>query len=340
MTNGGRSTIQIPRDKVGGIFEEMLDAGASVNFYMFHGGTNFGFMNGANRDEKYSPTITSYDYDALLTEAGDMTEKYRICKGIIEKHFGKVEDIKVENTKKIAYGSVKLERRAALFDSLGSLSMPVKSKYILPMEELDQNYGFILYRSYLKGPGMEQYIYIKELHDRALIFLDGIYHGSMYRDRDDAVKIDVPDGCTSRLDILVENMGRVNYGPFLKDCKGITEGVSLNGQFIYDWEIYPLPLDDLSCLDYKENSGDGTPAFYKGSFQVDEVADTFLKLDNWKKGVVYINGINIGRYWNEGPQKTLYVPAPFLKPGENTIEFFELYPIDEFIVQFLDSPEL
>lgn len=151
---------------------------------------------------------------------------------------------------------------------------------------------------------MEQYIYIKELHDRALIFLDGIYQGSMYRDRDEVVKIDVPAGCTSRLDILVENMGWVNYGPFLKDCKGITEGVSLNGQFIYDWEIYPLYLNDLSGLDYKENRGGDTPAFYKSNFRVNEVADTFLK------------------------------------QGENTIEVFELYAADEFTVQFLDSPEL
>jgi Beta-galactosidase len=327
-------------DNVGNIFDEMLDMGASVNFYMFHGGTNFGFMNGANRDKVYSPTVTSYDYDALLSEAGDMTEKYFVCKSIIEKHFGKVEDIKVENSKKIAYGTVMLEKQALLFESIDLLSKPVKSKYILPMEKLGQNYGFILYRNYLKGPRMDQFIHIKELRDRALIFADGIYRGSMYRDRDDIVKIDVPDERTIQLDILVENMGRVNYGPYLKDCKGITEGVSLNGQYIYDWEVYTLPLKDLSCLKYVETGKCDTPAFYKGCFWIDEPQDTFLRLDGWEKGIAYINGINLGRYWKEGPQKTLYVPGPFLVKGKNVVEVFELYSVDAPEVQFVDNPKL
>ena len=331
-----------PAGNVEKIFDEMLGMGASVNFYMFHGGTNFGFMNGANRSDQYAPTTTSYDYDAPLSEAGDLTEKYYICKNIIEKHFGKVNEIKVQNIKKIAYGAVKITEHAQLFDSLENISKPVKSKYILPMEKLGQNYGFIIYRNYLKGPYKNQNMYIKDIHDRALIFTDGVYQGTMYRDReaDNNIKINVPDGCTVRLDILVENMGRINYGPYIKDYKGITEGVSLDGQFIYDWEMYPLPLDDLFCLNYTEGSRTGTPAFYRGSFYAEELGDTFLKLEGWEKGVVFINGINLGRYWNAGPQKTLYVPAPFLKKSKNIIEIFELYDVKAEYVQFLDHAEL
>ncbi len=329
-----------PPAKAAEILDDMLGMGASVNAYMFHGGTNFGFMNGANRDKAYSPTVTSYDYDALLSEAGDMMEKYYACKAVIEKHFGRAEDIRVENSKKIAYGSVTLDEQALLFDWLDNLSGPVKSKYVLPMEKLGQNYGFILYRNYVKGPGRDLYVFIKELHDRALIFADSVYQGSMYRDREDVVKINVPGESIVRLDILVENMGRVNYGPYLKDSKGITDGVSLNGQFLYDWEIYPLPLEDLSGLKYTERSRNNTPAFYRGRFWADETGDTFLKPEGWNKGVVYINGINLGRYWSEGPQKTLYVPAPFLAKGVNVVEIFELYGVDAANIQLLDHPEL
>lgn len=326
-----------PAGEIGRILDDILGMGASVNFYMFHGGTNFGFMNGANRDKEYSATVTSYDYDALLTEAGDLTEKYFECKRIIEKYIGKAEDIKVENTKKASYGTVNLDEQALLFDSSGLLQNPVRSKFILPMEKVGQNYGFILYRNYLQGPGKQLYIHIQELRDLALIFVDGIYKGTMYRDREEEVVIDVPEGCTVRLDILVENMGRVNYGRFLPDRKGITEGVSVNGQFIYDWEIYPLPLDDLACLNYKKNEKSDTPTFYRGSFHVEEPADTFLKLDGWQKGVAFINGFNLGRYWNKGPQKALYVPAPFLKKGRNEIELFELYGACQGSVKFVDS---
>lgn len=138
-------------------------------------------------------------------------------------------------------------------------------------------------------------------------------------------------------------MGRVNYGPYLKDPKGITEGVRHGFQFLYDWTIHCLPLEDLSSLQYSSLSGNDQkeqPTFYRGTLLVDEVKDTFLRLDGWTKGVAYVNGFNIGRYWNRGPQQTLYVPGPLLREGQNEIVVFELHGTAEPVVRFVDEPDL
>lgn len=322
-------------------FDEMLEMGASVNFYMFHGGTNFGFMNGANRDDKINCTVTSYDYDSPVSECGDLTEKYYLCKEVIEKHFGKVEDIHVENLPKKDYGKVELTSSAKLFNSLDALSTPIDSACTLPMERVGQNTGFILYRNYVTGPMPERELHIQEVHDRAVVFVNGEKKGVVYRDREnEPIMIGAKDGETICIDILVENMGRVNYGPSLRDNKGITEGVRLGLQFLFDWKIYPLPLDDLHKLVYRPTDCTDGPVFLKGEFEVEECADTFLKLDGFSKGVAYINGFNLGRYWKVGPTKTMYVPAPLLKKGKNIIEIFEVDGTESTTVEFTDTPEL
>lgn len=210
------------------------------------------------------------------------------------------------------------------------------------MEKLGQNYGYILYRNQVTGPRKENKLMIQELHDRALIFLDGEFKGIMARETKEPMVLDVPNS-TSQLDILVENMGRTNYGPRLKDYKGITEGVWFGTQFLFDWTIYPLPMEDLSKLQLQKIDADSAvqcPAFYRGTLEVDEPADTFVSMEGWKKGIVFINGFNLGRYWEVGPTKTLYVPAPLLRKGKNEITIFELEGTKQLSVEFVDQPDL
>lgn len=327
------------------VFEDMLKAGASVNFYMFHGGTNFGFYNGANNHGKYEPTVTSYDYDCLLTEWGDPTTKYMLVKSLIEKYFKTESQPFPEPVRKKHYGVVRLEERTALFSSLDALSTPVQSTWPEQMEKLGQDYGFILYTTRVSGPRAACSLILQEVHDRALVFLDGVYLGVIERWDPKPIEFTVPSG-GAELRILVENMGRTNYGPYLRDPKGITEGARLGFQFLFDWTIHTLPLCDLSKLAYPSHEEEADqsegigPAFYRGKFLVDDIADTFLSLEGWTKGVAYVNGFNLGRYWEAGPQKTLYVPGPLLREGENEIVVFELHGTKECKVIFTDQPDL
>lgn len=325
------------------VFEDMLKAGGSANFYMFHGGTNFGFYNGANHSDEYQPTVTSYDYDCLLTEDGEPTEKYRLIKELIKKYetFSEVE-LSTEIKKK-DYGEVLLNEKVSIFDTLNNISKPVYSQYIKSMEECEQDYGFILYRTQVKGPWKNCNMSFMEMHDRAQVFVNNEYKGTIYRnDEEKKITLDFTEEVNT-LDILVENMGRINYGPYLKDFKGISENVRLDYQFHYGWEIYPIPLNNIESIAFNENTkkqSNGIPTFYKGSFNVEEVGDTFAMIDGFTKGVVFINGFNIGRYWNIGPQKALYVPGPLLKQGKNEVLVFELHETEKPAIKFVDKPML
>ncbi|MGG3282156.1 beta-galactosidase [Paenibacillus solani] len=331
------------------VFEDMLNAGGSVNFYMFHGGTNFGFYNGANNHGTYEPTVTSYDYDSLLTEWGEITEKYVLMKEIIERYFD-VEPMPLpEPVRKQRYGSVELKPIAPLFDVLSVLSEPVQRTCPEPMEKLGQDYGFILYTTQITGPRKQCSLELQEVHDRALVFVNGEYKGAIERWDPKPIEFQVPEG-GAELRILVENMGRINYGPYLKDYKGITEGARLGFQFLFDWTIHTLPLDNIGLLNERtvDQPAEGGrpsegPVFYKGSFHIaDEadIADTFLKLEGWTKGVAYVNGFNLGRYWEAGPQKSLYVPAPLLRVGDNEIVVFELHGTSQQQITLQDHAEL
>lgn len=324
---------------VADVLDRMLKMGASVNFYMFHGGTNFGFYNGANRYEKYTPTVTSYDYDAPLSECGDPTDKYYAVQEVLSKYVDVDKDLMPEPIPKKAYGRLELTETASLCHNLDRLSKPVKTACPEPMEKLGQDYGFILYSTNIPGPRKDNQLFIQDVHDRALIFVDGEFKGIYMRDEPQDITFDIPEEGV-KLDILVENLGRVNYGPHLKDYKGITEGVRLGNQFLFGWTIYTLPLKDLSPLKYQGQKKDKLPAFFRGYLEVDEPADTFLSMEGWGKGVVLVNGFNLGRYWNIGPTKTLYIPAPLLKKGRNEIVVFELESLKEPVVDFLGNPDL
>ncbi|AIQ64896.1 beta-galactosidase [Paenibacillus stellifer] len=336
------------------VFEEMLEEKASVNFYMFHGGTNFGFWNGANCQlkDQYEPTVTSYDYDSLLSESGEPTDKFFAVRDIIAKYkdIGELKLPEPIGTK--AYGEVAMTGRAPLFTQADRLSAPVRRTNPEPMEILGQDYGFIAYSTWISGPREKQHLVIQEVRDRALVFLDGKLQGVLERGKPElSVAFAVPEE-GAELTILVENMGRINYGPYLRDPKGITEGVRHGFQFLFGWTIHCFPLEDLSALQFGDvfvdESGDvsgdesvlNSPSFYRGYFEVDEAKDTFLRLDGWTKGVVFVNGFNLGRYWNIGPQRTLYVPAPLLRQGCNELIVFELHGTAREVAVFVDTPDL
>ena len=308
---------------------EILSEGGSVSAYMFHGGTNFGFMNGANcpGSFNYQPTISSYDDDAPLNECGDITEKYRLFNKTLAEMEGKELAPEFAPGAKAKYGRVVFTKSVSLFDALSVIGKKHRIANPVPMEKLNQGYGFILYSQNVKGPREENTLTLQEVRDRAHIFVNGRFMGVQYRnDKDAQVKFAVPAQGV-KLDILVENMGRVNYGPYLKDAKGITEGVRLGQQFLFGWDAYTLPMDDVSNLPLKGGVApfDGTPVFLSGTFDAgEEPKDTFVKLPGFKKGVIFLNGRPLSRHWEVGPQKSAYLPAPFLKKGENELTVLEL----------------
>jgi beta-galactosidase len=206
---------------------------------------------------------------------------------------------------------------------------------------LGQSFGFILYTTRVSGPREENELVLQEVRDRALVYLDGEYQGMIERaDKEKKIRISIPEN-GAELSILVENMGRTNFGPYLLDRKGISEGIRFGNQYLFGWTIHTLPMQDLSGLIYEKRSQQKeSPTFYKGTFQVDELADTFLELEGWKKGVAFVNGFNLGRYWHIGPQKTLYVPAPLLREGTNELVLFELHGVEEPVAYLRDRADL
>jgi len=321
-------------------FSEMLERGDSVNFYMFHGGTNFGFYNGANYGDEYQPTVTSYDYDCPVSEAGDITPKFHAVRNEIAKHKDIGELILPEPIPKMNYGPVTMTESVQLFDALEMISKPIQKANPETMEKLGQDYGFTLYRTFLEGPKEEAALTIQEVRDRALVFVDNEYKGVIDRWENNTISFAVPKEGV-QIDLLVENMGRINYGPLMNDPKGITEGVRYERQFLFDWTMYPLPMDNLQLLSFKENNEKTTgPAFYKGTFNVEEIGDTFVELPGWTKGFVVVNGFNLGRYWEVGPQETLYLPGPLVRKGENEIIIFELHGTAAPKVSLIDKHKL
>jgi beta-galactosidase len=322
--------------------DEMLQAGASVNFYMFHGGTNFGFTNGANDKGSYRATVTSYDYDSPLDEAGDPTEKYRRFRSIIGKYESVPEEEVPEASPKLGPVSVNLTGRAPLFDpaALAFLGEAQDSETPLTMEQLGQDFGFVLYEARLPAAGPVTLAF-EQIGDRAQVFVDGQPVGVLERERHEhVVAFTVPrDG--AQLRVLVENQGRVNYGSKLADRKGLIGAVDLDGVPLTGWTSRPLTLDDLSGLAFAETDGAVVgPCYHRGEFHLDAGADTYLHLDGWTKGLAWINGFNLGRYWSRGPQGSLYVPGPLLHPGANELIVLELHGTRTGRAELRPVPEL
>lgn len=302
---------------------DMLRLG-HVNLYMFHGGTNFGFMNGANFYDKLEPDVTSYDYDAVLTENGELTEKYFEFQKVIAKYTTLPEMTFHTTIKKKAYGDLTAKQKVSLFSVLDDISEETAHPCTLSMEQLGQSYGYILYRTTLRRGRHVEKCKILEGGDRALFFANESQVGIRYNlELNQEFDFEVPKEEVT-LDILMENMGRVNFGARLEaQWKGIKKGVAFNGVMHCNWIHYPLPLNNINKLDFNKAYKVGTPSFYEFEFEAEEACDTFLELEGWGKGCVFINDYNIGRFWEKGPQKRLYIPAPFLKLGINKIVVFE-----------------
>ncbi len=318
--------------------DDMLSRG-SANMYMFIGGTNFGFTSGANHYETFAPDVTSYDYDALLTECGDVTEKYLAVREVVKKYVDEPLPEIPENRKKKAYGKVFLNKKTGVFDNLDKLSNACVSNVPRCMEHYGFGYGYIAYQTTLNRSYDNVTLYIESLGDRAQVYVNRQLVDILYVNDKLETKITAKAGDT--LTILCENMGRANFGAKMMRKKGIAGRCLLDNKIHFNWRVYPLPMDNLQLLDFNANAFEENPAFYKGQFTVDEPCDTFLALNNFKKGFVTINGFNLGRYWEIGPQKTLYVPASILKVGENEIIVFESDGLKgESCVEFFDTPEL
>lgn len=322
---------------------EILECGASVSAYMFHGGTNFGFMNGANNYEEYQPTINSYDDDAPVNENGALTPKYWLFREVISEFAGKPEIDPPAPIPTRKYGTIEFTQSASLMDNLSALSTPVHTAASLTMEELDCGYGFVLYHKHVLGPREELPIILQDVHDRAHIFVNGKLCGIQYRnDAQPNVKLSIPKEGLD-LDILVENMGRSNYGYHMIDHKGITEGIRHGQAFLYQWDNYPLPLNDLSVVAFNNGVAafDGKPVFLRTELNIEGApCDTFVKLPGFKKGVIFVNGRILSRYWEVGPQHSAYLPAPFLHEGANEIIVLELDGFDKPEVLFDDTADL
>lgn len=329
--------------------EDNLRLGANFNLYMFHGGTNYGFYNGANifgkkphdpRETTYFADTTSYDYGAPLTEWGECTSKYFAIQAVMEKHLGKKlptpAPVPVQNI-----GEVKLQYAGDLLSNLQNIGACHASNQLYSMEHFGQSVGYILYRKKIQGIVSPKYLVFGTVHDRMQIFFNGVYRGTIHRN-DEKQFIECSDWLTEggTLDLLVENMGRVNFGMsiLLGDRKGILDYVWVNGacrQFLTDWEIYTLPMDSLDGLRASEGTKDGRLCFYRGIFHATEKKDCFIHPEGFTKGFITVNGFNLGRYWKIGPQKSLYLPYPILK-DENEIIVFDEEPVSDPKINILD----
>ena len=273
-----------PADEIVQCVREFAELGASFNFYMFHGGTNFGFTNGANYYDFYQPTITSYDYNAPLSEAGDRTETYYRLRSILGDRYGALPPLTAKESEKAAYGRLLLTEEAGLFDNLENLSSPISVVEPKYMEEIGQDFGYVLYRTEIEGPRNDWALGAEAVHDRAHIFINGEKRAVWERWDKDGIKskrVSMPLGVgeVGKLDILVENMGRVNYGPKLRDRKGI-HGVRFGGQHHFGWQMYPLPMEELSGLVYQPTADAAIegPVFLRGSLTIEGAPkDTFLR---------------------------------------------------------------
>lgn len=313
-----------PPEKAAKELEALLKQG-SVNFYMFEGGTNFGFMSGRNNDSK-TADVTSYDYDAPLTEDGRITEKYELFKKIISE-YGSFNEIPLTtDIRRKNYGKIPCNGRVSLFSVLNGLSKPIVSSYPLTMEEIGQNYGYILYRLKIREGETVGTVQLEGAADRVQCYHNGSLLFTAFDDTlyEKYEQKELPAGGV--IDLLCENIGRVNFGTGAENQrKGISGGVRVNDHRCCGFEIFPLPFDEkqIGAIDFEGEYSDNTPAFYRFEFTAHELCDTFLDTGSFEKGCAFINGFNLGRFWEIGPQKRLYIPAPLIHKGKNTIVLFE-----------------
>ncbi|ESQ27891.1 hypothetical protein EUTSA_v10018211mg [Eutrema salsugineum] len=375
LTHWGEKIAKTDAEFTAASLEKILSRNGSAVLYMVHGGTNFGFYSGANtgsEESDYKPDLTSYDYDAPIKESGDIDNpKFQALQRVIMKYNPEPHSIIPSNKKRKAYGSIKMQMTASLFDlvSMTDVADVITSANPISMESSGQMFGFLLYESSYVAKKSGNILRIPKVHDRAQVFVSCLsqdvdvgvlrYIGTTERWNNHPVTIPTI-GCTSNtsLSILVENMGRVNYGPYIFDEKGILSSVYLDGQILHGWKMIPIPFHNLNQMpnlsfeiqNTKKRSqkfndvSQKEPALFAGEFSinsVEEIKDTYLSFNGWGKGVAFVNKFNIGRYWpSVGPQCNLYVPAPLLKPGQNSVVIFELEsPYLDLLLEAVDRED-
>jgi len=321
---GEKHHVQSPEDAARTV-DWMLSQGVSFNLYMFHGGTSFGWLAGANYGgtEPYQPDTTSYDYDAALDEAGRPTKKYRLIREVIAKHVKETLPPVPAAPQPQSLPAFALKPAGSLLAGLEKLSKARPSRWVGAMEEFGQNYGYILYRKRLETPAKGKLV-LDEMHDQATVMADGRVIGRLDRRKgENSLNVDLPAG--AQLDLLVEAMGRIGFGgKLVDDRKGIVRGVKLDKEELEGWTVYTLPLDAaaLKRLPLADANDSALPGFWRGSLTLDKPVDTFLDTRGWGKGQVWVNGHHLGRFWHIGPQQTMYVPASWLKAGANEVLVF------------------
>jgi beta-galactosidase len=320
--------------------DTMLKEGASFSIYMAHGGTSFGMWAGADRP--FKPDTSSYDYDAPISEAGWIGEKFRLTRELIEKHLQPGEKLPAPPAPLpvMSVPEFTLRQAAPLFENLPK---PVPDTAPHFMESYDQGRGCIIYRTSLPA-GPAATLKVDQAHDMAWVFVDGKQVGVMDR-RSRRFSVRVPArSAPARLDILVEAMGHVNFGREVHDRKGLLGPVRLGADELSgEWRIFRFGLDadQLAGLQWKENGAvKGGPAFWSGSFEVKKTADTFLDLSQWGKGMVWVNGRCLARFWDIGPTQTAYLPGAWLHPGRNEIVILDLVGPRQPVLAGLEKPIL
>lgn len=338
--------------------KDFLDIDANFNFYMFHGGTNFGFTAGANFTPgcPYEPTVTSYDYCALLNEWGDYTPAYHeVRKLLCEKQGIKMGELP-PSPELQSIGKVKLTEGASLFENLDNIGEKHRSAVPEGMEYYGQNFGMIYYETVLSGKYDMSPVSIKDVHDFGYVYFDGKQKAFIDRTKytvpnkfslknlilkkspeDNSVMMKALDG-DRKIGVLVDTMGRVNYGARMLDRKGISD-IYIGNQRQMGFDVWTLPLDNLENLKYADKYDKNEPVFLKGTFKTDSKADCFVHLDGFEKGYVFVNGFNLGRFWAVGPQKSLYLPGALLKE-ENEIIVLSLNGFSTPEVSILDTHNL
>lgn len=316
--------VTIDAESIAKQTETYLQNDVDFNFYMVHGGTNFAFTSGANYNDEHNiqPDITSYDYDAPISEAGWATPKYMAIRELMKKYAAyEIPEIP-EKIPVISLPKISLSSTADGLTMIKSTES-VTADQPMTFEELGQGSGYVLYRKRFTQP-INGTLKIPGLRDFATVYVNGKKKGELNRVLNTyEMNIDIPFNGT--LEILVENMGRINYGAeIIHNRKGIISPVTINDYEISgNWEMYKAPFDEAPKVASSETVKTGLPILYKGTFKVKKTGDTFLDMENWGKGIVFVNGHNLGRYWKVGPQQTLYLPGAWLKKGENEIIIFE-----------------
>ena len=327
---GDRSFHQRNDDQMKSDFTDMIRLGASFNDYVFFGGTNFGLMNGANFDEHYkgmrfAPELTTYDYDAAITEWGDYTQRYYDIRELLSE-FADGPLPPVPPRPEFQYiGKVELTESASLFehDNLASICHSVTAE---PMEHYGQDYGYIRYSKEFSYDAPYEFLELYGVSDRAHVYLNGELLGIRTRSQNAEEKIPLPNGFKKGdcLDVFVENMGRINVGSAMLrgDRKGILDGIYCHERLMTNFKIYSYTMKSPDGIKYKNGTSASLPAFFRGYFSAEAGKECFVRFDSFKKGLIYINGFMIGRDWEIGPQQALYIPGALLRE-KNEIVIFE-----------------